>query len=299
MTLRHLEILREAARTGSFTQAAQTLYLTQSAVSHAIRELEEQAGTVLFDRLSKSVRLTSAGQRLLEQAAPILRSMQSLEAGLEELEREAPIQLASSITIGAYWLPRVLRDFSVQWPRVPVQVEVVSAANAVAVLRSGQADLALIEGSVPPGPFRWEAFAGYEIGAFCAPGHVETDRPWSLAELAGLRLLLREPGSAIRDALDSALFLAGLTARPAWVSVNSTALVEAARAGLGVAVLPRMLVEDALAQGTLVELALPGLRLQNQLLAVWHRDKHWNQPQKTLLELVTGAAADGTGLAQK
>lgn len=67
MTIRHMKILKTIAETGSFTKAARVLYITQSAISHAVRELEEESGTVLFDRLSKSVRLTEAGSLLLRE----------------------------------------------------------------------------------------------------------------------------------------------------------------------------------------------------------------------------------------
>ena len=71
MTLRHLEIFKAVSETKSFTRAAARLYITQSAVSHAIRELEEQAGTPLFDRLSKSVYLTRSGELLMQEIIPI------------------------------------------------------------------------------------------------------------------------------------------------------------------------------------------------------------------------------------
>ena len=73
MTLRHLEILKAVAETGNFTKAAETLYITQSAVSHAVKELEEEAGTLLFERLKKCVRITESGKdgTVIELTLPI------------------------------------------------------------------------------------------------------------------------------------------------------------------------------------------------------------------------------------
>ena len=105
MNLRHLEILEAVARAGTFTGAAQKLFLTQSAVSHAVAELERQAGAPLFDRMPRGVRLTPCGTLLLEEARGILAACRELEGRLAGLEEEAPVQLVSSITIASFPLP--------------------------------------------------------------------------------------------------------------------------------------------------------------------------------------------------
>lgn len=286
MTLRHFEIFRTVAETGNFTKAAEQLYITQSAVSHAIRELEERAGTVLFDRLSKRVQLTASGQLFLEEILPILSACETLEAHIEHLEQQAPLHLVSSITIAAFRLPGMLQCFRAAWPELPVHVDVVSAAAAVEILRTGKADVALIEGAAPQGPFICQPFASYPLEIVCAPGYPIKGNPMSLESFCSEKLLLREKGSAIRDTLDSALWLSGRTVYPAWTSVNSLALTEAAKAGLGVTVLPDVLVQDAIHSGTLVSVSVEGLSLQNELIAVWHKDKTLSAPLKALLSLL-------------
>ena len=246
MEVRQYRIFKEVAETGSFTKAAANLYITQSAVSHAVRDLEERAGTVLFDRLSKSIRITESGRLLLEEVTPILAACNALDSRIGSLEKKAPVHLVSSITIAAFYLPGILRSFEASWPGLPVTVEVVPAAAAVEVLRCGKADFALIEGAVPQGPFVCEAFDSYKMHILCAPGYLPVDKMLSMEEFCGERLLLREKGSAIRDTLDSTLYLAGYTAYPSWTSVNSTALIKAAEAGLGLTVLPDLLVGNEL-----------------------------------------------------
>ena len=92
LSLRHYMIFKEVSSTENFTRAAQNLYITQSAVSHTIRELEEYTGTLLFDRLSKKVRLTAAGKLLLEEITPILTACRSLEQKIRRLDLQAPNQ---------------------------------------------------------------------------------------------------------------------------------------------------------------------------------------------------------------
>lgn len=287
MEVRQYRIFKEVAETGSFTKAAANLYITQSAVSHAVKDLEERAGTVLFDRLSKSIRITESGRLLLEEVTPILAACNALDSRIGSLEKKAPVHLVSSITIAAFYLPGILRSFEASWPGLPVTVEVVPAAAAVEVLRCGKADFALIEGAVPQGPFVCEAFDSYKMHILCAPGYLPVDKMLSMEEFCGERLLLREKGSAIRDTLDSTLYLAGYTAYPSWTSVNSTALIKAAEAGLGLTVLPDLLVGNELREERLLTVQAEGLELKNELLVIRHREKHMTAPLRSLLGLIT------------
>ncbi|MBC5737988.1 MULTISPECIES: LysR family transcriptional regulator [Oscillospiraceae] len=284
MNLRHLEILEAVAQTGTFTGAAQKLYLTQSAVSHAVAELERQAGTALFDRLPRGVRLTPGGALLLEESQGVLTSFRDLEARMDRLEERAPVKLVSSITIASFWLPKILRSLRLRLPDLQIQVRVVSAARAIGLMRRGDADLALIEGAEPAGAFLSAAFGSYRLWAACAPDFQLPARALTPQELCALPLLLRETGSAIRDRLDSALYLANQTARPVWESVNSAALISAAAAGLGVTVLPDLLLSEPVGRGQLRVVALEGISLENEVLAVRHKSKVLTRSLAAVLE---------------
>lgn len=285
-SLRHLTIFKAVSDTGSFTRAARELYITQSAVSHAIRELEEFTGLVLFERLSRKVCLTSGGKLLLDEVIPILFSCDALEKRMGNLEAHAPLQIVSSITIAAFWLPHILQEMQKQIPETPVSVKVVSAAEAVRILRSGSADIALIEGIPPQGPFLHRRFADYPLKIVCAPGYPLKAQTISIDDFCSEKLLLREPGSAIRDTLDSRLLLVGRTVHPLWVSVNSTALVEAAKAGLGLTVLPDVLLREAIACSALIPVEVEGLSLKNDLIAIWHREKYLSNSMKVFLSCI-------------
>lgn len=273
MTIRHLQIFREVALEGNFTRAAQKLYITQSAVSHALKELEQEAGTALFDRLAKSVRLTAAGERLLEEAIPVLSSCEELENKLGHLEEESVLRIVSCITIGGFWLPAILGRFQKAFPKTPVRVEVVSAASAMEILKQGKADIALIEGNVLPEIFLGKKFASYRMYPVAAPDYVK--KPvLSLEELLEEKLLLREQGSAVRDTFESRVKLAGYPLEASWTSVNSQVLIEAAKQALGITILPEVLIKRELEEGSLKKVKVEGLELENDLTAVIHRDKY-------------------------
>lgn len=299
MNLRNLEILEAIAQTGTFTGAAKKLYLTQSAVSHAIAQLELQSGTALFDRLPKGVRLTQCGTLLLEEATGILSSCRELESRMHKLEEHAPVKLVSSITIASYWLPKILHRLQKDMPQTRVQVRVVSAANAMGILQRGEADLALVEGAAPQGLFHSIPFGSYRLKAACAPDFQLPDQALSPSELCTLPLLLREPGSAIRDTLDSALYLSHQIAHPLWESVNSNALMEAAKEGLGITILPELLLAERIARGELRTVDLKGLDMENQMLAVWYRDKYATRSMQDVFDALGVSLSSGTAFAQE
>lgn len=285
LSFRYLEIFETVAKTGNFTKAAQELFITQSAVSHAIQELEEQTKTPLFDRRPKGVELTPAGRMLQMEATPILSSCSALEARLLHLEEAAPVRVVSSITIAAFWLPRVLKRFELRRPGTPVRVEVVKAAEAVKRLKEGSADLALLEGAAPKGRFHVRVFDDHPLKIVCASDYERSDSKMSVDDFCAQRLLLREKGSAIRDTLDSRLFLLGRTADPVWTSVNSTALIEAAKAGLGITVLPEVLVQKELSKNRLISLKVEEFELGNELLVAWHKDKYTTPAAEELISM--------------
>lgn len=289
-SLRHLLIFKTICETGSFTGAARQLFLTQSAVSHAVRDLETEAGTVLFDRLGKQICLTSSGRQLLTEITPLLASCEALEKRIRRLEDAAPVHIVSSITIAAYHLPRILLKYQEKWPDVPVYTQVVPAASALEILKSGGADIALIEGLPPAKPFISYGFASYDLAAACAPSYAARRFPQknslSVTQFCAEKLLLREKGSAIRDCLDSALLLLGAEAAPVWTSVNSPALIEAAKAGLGITVLPALLLKDHFSSGSLLPLFVEGLQLSNRMYLVYHGEKYLTSSLQDLLSLI-------------
>ena len=283
MTFRHLEIFKTVVETSSFTKAAEKLFITQSAVSHAIHDLEEMTEAPLFDRLGRKVRITRTGELLLQEAEPILSASKTLRSRLHTLEKAAPIHVACNITIANFYLPALLQTFAKAYPQISVTVDVIPAASAIKSLQSGKADLAFIEGAMPREPFSSKEIGVYHLKAVCSPDYPLEQTTLSLPALCRERLLLREPGSAIRDTLDSQLYLAGCTARPSWCSVNDSALLAAAKAGMGIAILPEAYVAEEQKKQHLVELSIPDLVLENHMYAVWHKEKSLPQAVTTFL----------------
>lgn len=285
MTIRHLRVFQAVCAAGSVTGAAGALYMTQPAVSRAIRELEEETGLALFDRLSHRLCLTPTGALYLEKAGRLLALYGELEEGAKAMECRAPLRLGSSITIANYHLPPLLRRFAARCPDTPVRVTVERAAAVLVLLEEGSVDMAFVEGIAADGPFRRFVFSHYELLTVCAPDHPCAGASLPLERLAGEDWLLREKGSAVRETFDSALLLRGLAVEPTWTSVNSQALVQAAMAGLGLTILPDRLVEEELRRGTLAQVKVEDCVLRNTNALLVHRDKGFTEPMEILREL--------------
>lgn len=134
------------ARCGSFTHAAKELFLTQSAVSHAMKALEEEVGCRLLDRVGKRVLLTQAGEQLLRHAERVLREMRDARAGLRDLANwgHGRLRVGASTTACQYVLPTVLREFKQSFPKCVIRIEPGDNTRQLELLRSGQIDLAIM-----------------------------------------------------------------------------------------------------------------------------------------------------------
>ncbi|MDE6917611.1 MAG: LysR family transcriptional regulator [Lachnospiraceae bacterium] len=291
MILRYLEILEAVAESGSFTGAARKLYITQSAVSHAVAELEKQAGTTLFERLPKGVALTGCGAALLEESRSILTACRGLDRRIRHLEENTPVHIVSSITIASFLLPEILHRFKAALPALQVFVRVASATAALDILQRGDADLAFWEGTAPKGNFHAVPLGSYPLRAACAPDFCVAEQTLTPAQLCSYPLLLREPGSAIRDTFDNTLALASLKVEPVWESVNSLALIKAAEAGLGITILPEKLLQDSLLLKKLRLIPLTDMNMENQMLALFHRDRYTAKPLQLLIGQLTKQSA--------
>lgn len=289
MDIRKLRIFQAAARHESFTEAAKELFMTQPAVSRAVFELEQEAGTALFERYPKRVALTPAGRRLLERGGALLALYQEVEKEMGQLEEKAAVRVGSSITVANDQLTGILHLLNERYPNAEVTVEVASASAVLEKLRENELDAAFVEGSVSAEWAICIPLSSYAIHAVCSPDFAAEHPIRSLEELAGLPLLLREKGSALRDKIDSLFLLYDRKPVPSWTSVNSNVLLKAAAEGFGVAFLPEGMVQKKLAEGRLVELQLPQLPLENRSWFVFRKQTRPGGPLRCLLELAVAA----------
>jgi LysR family transcriptional regulator, low CO2-responsive transcriptional regulator len=142
---KQLRAFATLARTGSFTLAAKELDLTQSAISHSMKALEQDVGCRLLDRMGKKISLTQAGEQLLHHADKILQEMAATRTSLERLGKwgKGRLRIGTSAAVCQYILPAVLREFKESFPHHAITIESGDALESVQALRDNRIDLAL------------------------------------------------------------------------------------------------------------------------------------------------------------
>jgi DNA-binding transcriptional LysR family regulator len=268
-----LDLLVTVGKLGSISAAAQAHGITQPAASMRLSALERRLKLQLLERATTGARLTAAGMATAEWADAIMADMHALLVGTAALraEQDSHLQVAASLTVAEYLIPRWLGLLAVQLPKTKVSLEMGNTAHVADSVSRGDAELGFIEGPRPPGRLRSrELFADRLVIVVCR------DHPWSrrrkpvtARELAATPLVLREPGSGTRDVLTEALAAHGLGVVAAMELGSTTAIKAAAAAGAGPAVLSALAVRTELQAGQLVAIACPELSLERSIRAIW------------------------------
>lgn len=275
MTVRHMKIFLEVYRCGSVTRAAQRLHMTQPAVTRAIQEIEGYYGVCLFDRIGRRLMVTEAGKELYAQALHIVDLFDRMEQSLRNWDALGVLRIGASVTPGNFLLPDLVLRFRASHPGIKTQVTIANAESLKRALLNNEMDLALIEGDDADPSLLAQPLSADRMVLIVPPGHPLLDKETvRLEDVAEYDLLLREKGSAGRAFLDSVFAVHGLQVRPAWESVSTQALVTAVRKGLGISLLPRMLVQQDIARGAVCTRALEGEALERKNHIVWHKNKY-------------------------
>ena len=147
---RHLKLVAAIAAEGSVTRAAQRLHLTQSALSHQLRDLEEHLGTPVFERLSKKMVLTPAGERLLRAAEQVLEELARTETEIQRAKSGAyeTLRISTHCYTCYHWLPSRRALFERKFPNVEVRIVVEATPNPFEALLQGKLDLAIVHSPV-------------------------------------------------------------------------------------------------------------------------------------------------------
>jgi len=298
MTIRHLKIFVTVCKEGSITKAGQRLFMAQPTVSFAVSELEKYYGVKLFDRISKRLYLTDAGNKLLPYAQHIVSMFDEMEAGVLDWDKSGTLRVGVSVTIGNCLLPGLLKAFALRRPGMDVKVQIDNSGKIEQSVLDNRMDFGLIEGISHSPQLVSEAFWDDELVLLFAPGHRwEAQAAVKPHELKGEPFLMRERGSGGREIVESALLLHDVEIEPVWESISTQAIVRAVENGLGVAVLPLPLVENHLAQGTLITRPIEGVPLKRKYAVIRHKNKYITDAMQEFFDLCrapTGPSARDT-----
>lgn len=255
MTLEQLRIFLAVAEVMHFTRAAETLYITQPAVSAAIQCLEAEYGVKLFHRIGRHIEITDAGKLLQMEAQKIIDHVSLTERGLRELNnlQRGELKLASSLTIGNYWLPDKISQFKRQYPGIHIDCTLGNAEEICEGTATGLFDFGLVTGEVKPSlrnSLEQEVVGSDRLQIVVGISHPWFDRTEIYpAELHGTTWVMRESGSGAQQMFEQALQNWGID--PGELDVvfvlSSSEMVKAVvESGVGAAAIPELMVRKEL-----------------------------------------------------
>ncbi|WP_084960311.1 LysR family transcriptional regulator [Thermoactinospora rubra] len=280
MDLRQLETFRKVASVGSFTRAAAELNYAQSTVTAQIKGLEAEFNVSLFQRNGRGVQITAAGRQLLPYATKILDLAAEARHALQpDREPSGMLVVGTLESITSYRLPPLLELFRYRYPRLRLSLRATPGAEALAALRAGTFDAAfLMDEQCEHRGLTTVVLREEPLTLVAAPGHPLAAEPEiTLDQLRRTDILSTEPGCSYRDKLAELLSDADGEQLPMLEFGTIEAVKRTAQAGLGVALLPRIVVAAELAEGSLVRLPWrPPFRVYSQL--AWN-EKAWLSPE--------------------
>jgi LysR family transcriptional regulator for metE and metH len=253
LEVRHLKLISAIAEEGGMTRASHRLHVTQSALSHQLRSIEERLGVALFVRRSRRMILTRPGERLLESARQVLRDLERAEAEVRRLGSDGGgvLRLCTQCYTCYHWLPRLLARFQRKFPKVEVRIVAEATNRAYEALLQGELDLAIVSKPVRHPGIRLQPLFQDEFVAVFAPDHPLASRRSVAPEDFRDETFLMYSDAGDNTGYQMFLAPAGVTPRRFSQVKLTEAMVEMVKARLGVAIVARWSVAPQLASGEL------------------------------------------------
>jgi LysR family transcriptional regulator for metE and metH len=251
LEVRHLRLIRAIAEEGSVTRAGNRLYLTQSALSHQLRDLEARLGTPLFDRVNKKMLLTSAGQRILVAANEILDHLDRVAEDVKRIasNQEGVLRISTECYTCYHWLPQVLKRFSADYPGIDVRIIVEATGDPISALLDGVIDVGLTNSARQNNKLRYQPLFRDEFVVIVSKEHpLRTKSYVSANDFQDQHLIIYSTPEDNR-VFQKILVPAGVTPKRVSSVRLTEAIVEMVKAGLGIGILSKWSIAQQLESG--------------------------------------------------
>jgi DNA-binding transcriptional LysR family regulator len=277
--LRQLEIFVKVAELGSFSRAAEALFLTQPTVSEHIRTLEDELGVRLLDRLGRGAAVTRAGQLLSSYAKRLLALSREARQAMDGFQgrMSGELQVGASTIPGEYVLPAMIGRFKEKYPDISITLLIGDSQAVIDWVAEGRAELGVVGARLSHRGVDYKELMPDDVVVVVPAAH-----PWhgrrqiTLEELRGEPLLIRERGSGTRAALEAALGEAkqDLSSFRLVGEMGSTqAIKQAVKAGVGISVVSKRAVEEECKAGVLWCLRIKDLKVVRSFYLATHKER--------------------------
>ncbi len=243
----HLAVVQEVEKQGSLTAAADKLCVTQSALSHSMKKLEQQLGTDIWLREGRSLRLTQAGQYLLAVAGRVLPQLDLAEERLRQFAQgeRGSLRIGMECHPCYQWLLKVVSPYLAAWPDVDVDVKQKFQFGGIGALLGYEIDVLVTPDPLHKPGLRFEPVFDYEQVLVVARGHALAQAPYARPGQLAQEVLITYPVATDRlDIYTQFLLPAGITPRRHKTIETTDIMLQMVASGRGVAALPRWLVQE-------------------------------------------------------
>jgi DNA-binding transcriptional LysR family regulator len=300
MDLRRLEIFAKVAELGSFSRAAEALFLTQPTISEHVRALEDELGVQLLDRLGRGATPTRAGQLLLGYARRMLTLSREAHQALERFQGRMTGELVvgGSTIPGEYVLPALIGQFKVKYPDISISLLIGSTRQVSDWLEEGRVEVGVVGARPAARTLEAKELMPDELVVVVPASHPwATRRTTTLGDLQKEPMVVRERGSGSREAFEHALQEAGVSLANLRIvgEMGSTqAVKQAVRAGVGIALISKRAVEDECRAGLLACVKVKDLRVARAFYLVTHRDRTRSPLAQAFVEFIESQPPERT-----
>ncbi|HMF93908.1 MAG TPA: LysR family transcriptional regulator [Vicinamibacterales bacterium] len=274
LEIRHLQLVAAVADVGSLTRAGDRLHLTQSALSHQLRDIESRLGTPLFLRIGKRLVLTPAGERLLASAKDVLQRLERTEEEIRQMGRDRAgiLRLTTECYTCYHWLPPLLMHYRRRFPRVEVRIDVDATHHPVEMLLAGKIDVGIVSSDVRDRRLVVQPVFEDEVVLIASKHHrFARQTHVKVTDLRDETLFVYPPREE-STVLQEVLLPAGVTPARVDEVTLTEAIAELVKAGLGVAFLARWAVQPLIDAGSVVARPFTARGLHRTWRAVTPKD---------------------------
>jgi DNA-binding transcriptional LysR family regulator len=255
-TFHQLRIFRTVAECRGYTKAANTLHLSQPAVSMQVKQLEQQVDMPLLEQIGKKLFLTEAGEVMYQCAMEVERTFEETSELIAQLQGIQRGQLKLSVaTTASYFVVNMLKRFSGLYPQISISLDVTNRHSLLEQLVNNERDL-IIMGEPPTDmDLHAQPFMDNPLIMISSPEHAFTKRKnMKVSDTEGQTFVIREKGSGTRAAIERFFEKAGVSIQSSFEMTSNEAIKQAVQAGLGLGIVSSHTVELELKTGNLVEL---------------------------------------------
>ncbi|MDC3412049.1 selenium metabolism-associated LysR family transcriptional regulator [Aquibacillus sp. 3ASR75-11] len=304
MNLEHLKVFYTAATKRNFSETAKILHLSQPSVSLQIRQLEEHLNIKLFERTTKKIALTPAGELLYQYAEKIIRLVHKTEKEIEILSESihGELHVGASLTVGEHVLPYVLGEYIKEFPNVDIKLKILNSEQIIEHLKNGIINLGFIESMISYPDLTQKPFLEDEL-VIIAPssyadiliGENDVIEP---NDVFSLPIILREKGSGTRQVVEEHLRKNGMD--PDRLNVileleNTESIKSAVESGMGVSIISKSAIRKELKLKTLRAISIEGIKLTRYFYFVYD-EMNITLPSESFISFITKYFSSGQGI---